>query len=193
MQRGFWFLVSQDISFHLHFWFSLYFWFLSSILIVLRFRISPRYIKHQTYQASLLESASTLMLTYFSIPGLIYVVDSADSTRFEEAKDELFGIISDEQMSKIPVLILANKQDISLASSPEVIIDKMCLSAIPACQPWTITACSATKGYGIKEGLESFSALVKQSRANQVKSPTKSKKTPSKSWNLCEWLHRTTQ
>ena len=108
------------------------------------------------------------------------MVDSADSTRFEEAKDELFGIISDEQMSKIPVLILANKQDISLASSPEVIIDKMCLSAIPATQPWTITACSATKGYGIREGLEVFSDLVKKSRVNQVKSPSKSKKTPKK-------------
>ena len=98
-----------------------------------------------------------------SIPGLIFVVDSADPDRFEEASDELFRIISEAHMSRIPLLILAAKQDLPRASSPEVIIREMRLRELPHYQAWTITACSAKNGEGITKGLEKFSALLEKS------------------------------
>ena len=45
------------------------------------------------------------------ISGLIYVVDSTDTERLVEAKEELDSILDFEDMRGVPVLILANKQD----------------------------------------------------------------------------------
>ena len=43
--------------------------------------------------------------------GLIYVVDSADRERFSEAKRELFNVLDTHEMTGVPVVIVANKQD----------------------------------------------------------------------------------
>ena len=42
--------------------------------------------------------------------GLIFVIDSADTDRIDEARDELHRILSDREMKEAVVLILANKQ-----------------------------------------------------------------------------------
>lgn len=44
--------------------------------------------------------------------GLVFVIDSSDSTRFAEAKTELTSILTDDQMRGVPFVILANKQDL---------------------------------------------------------------------------------
>ena len=44
--------------------------------------------------------------------GLIYVVDSADRERMIEAREELFGIMDSDEMRGVPVVIIANKQDL---------------------------------------------------------------------------------
>jgi len=49
---------------------------------------------------------------YQNSQGLIYVVDSSDRQRFEEAREELFGIVTAPDMEGVPVVILANKQDL---------------------------------------------------------------------------------
>ncbi len=50
--------------------------------------------------------------------GIIWVIDSSDKSRFEEAKDELHRIVQTKK--DIPVLILANKQDMKdYAASPQ--------------------------------------------------------------------------
>ena len=59
------------------------------------------------------ESSRVLWPTYFkNASALIFVVDSSDSRRFEEAKVELDTILLKvHHLRKFPVLILANKQD----------------------------------------------------------------------------------
>ena len=50
---------------------------------------------------------------YFSgTQGLIFVIDSSDSTRLDEAKNELARIIQDREMKDALLLVFANKQDI---------------------------------------------------------------------------------
>lgn len=52
------------------------------------------------------------MHVYF-ITGLIFVVDSSDRNRLWEARDELFRALQNQYMTPgIPVVILANKQDL---------------------------------------------------------------------------------
>ena len=45
--------------------------------------------------------------------GLIFVVDSSDRTRIDEARQELQRIVSDREMRDSLLLVFANKQDVS--------------------------------------------------------------------------------
>ncbi|CAK8694858.1 ADP-ribosylation factor 1-like [Clavelina lepadiformis] len=98
---------------------------------------------------------------YQDAAGLIFVVDSADPSRFNEAKEELLGVIADDQMSQIPVMILANKQDIVCAQPINEVSTQLSLDEIPPSQKWEIHGCSATKGDGVFEALDVFAQMVK--------------------------------
>lgn len=49
---------------------------------------------------------------YSGTQGLIFVVDSSDTARLEEARSELHKIINDREMKDALLLVFANKQDI---------------------------------------------------------------------------------
>jgi small GTP-binding protein len=49
---------------------------------------------------------------YANCRGLVYVVDSSDRQRLNEARDELHTILKDTDMIGVPVVVLANKQDL---------------------------------------------------------------------------------
>ena len=40
------------------------------------------------------------------------MVDSADRERMTEAREELFGILESDEMRGVPVVVIANKQDL---------------------------------------------------------------------------------
>ena len=67
---------------------------------------SPSYTKIYFSQPTCFELFSLLFL------GLIYVVDSADRERMIEAREELFGILESDEMRGVPVVVIANKQDL---------------------------------------------------------------------------------
>ena len=58
---------------------------------------------------------------YASVDAIVFLVDAADRDRFAESKKELDGLLSDESLSKVPVVILGNKIDIPQAASEEEI------------------------------------------------------------------------
>merc|ERR1719245_2596970 len=43
---------------------------------------------------------------------LIYVIDSADTKRFEETQQELQELLAEEKLVNVPILVYANKQDL---------------------------------------------------------------------------------
>jgi len=49
---------------------------------------------------------------YTGTQGLVFVVDSQDRERIEEAKQELHRILSDREMKECLLLVFANKQDL---------------------------------------------------------------------------------
>ncbi|KAK7938574.1 hypothetical protein WMY93_001900 [Mugilogobius chulae] len=82
--------------------------------------------------------------------GLVFVVDAADPERLDEAKVELHRMARCPESQGVPILLLANKQDLPGALTPAQ-VDKACLStssARPRCTThrpaplWTDTACS---------------------------------------------------
>jgi ADP-ribosylation factor related protein 1 len=58
---------------------------------------------------------------YAEAHALIFVIDAADPSRTEESHQELENILSNEDLSGAPVLILANKQDLDNSMSAEEI------------------------------------------------------------------------
>jgi ADP-ribosylation factor protein 6 len=60
-----------------------------------------------------------VLTSHFTIgtQGLIFVIDSSDRARIEEARQELHRIINDREMKESLLLVFANKQDIAGGSS----------------------------------------------------------------------------
>jgi len=104
---------------------------------------------------------------YQNCDGLIFVVDSNDGARIEEAKDELYGILSHPEMREVPVLCFANKQDLPCALSCAELVTRLDLHKIGATHKWHIQATVASSGDGLYEGLEAFTTLVKDYKKNR--------------------------
>ncbi|KAI4488113.1 hypothetical protein M0804_004961 [Polistes exclamans] len=80
---------------------------------------------------------------------LIYVVDSADITRLEETGQELSELLLEEKLSGVPLLVYANKQDLSHSVTAAEIAEGLGLYNIKD-RDWQIQSCVATEGKGVK-------------------------------------------
>lgn len=49
---------------------------------------------------------------YPNTKALVFVIDSSDKDRLEISKQELFLVLQEEELKAVPVVILANKQDV---------------------------------------------------------------------------------
>jgi small GTP-binding protein len=65
---------------------------------------------------------------YNNNDALIFVIDSNDPDRIEEARDELHAMLSDDQLRDTTVLILANKQDLPCAIKVSEVTEKLGMS-----------------------------------------------------------------
>ncbi|TPX39501.1 hypothetical protein SeLEV6574_g07166 [Synchytrium endobioticum] len=90
---------------------------------------------------------------YTGTTGLIYVVDSHDRARMDEARDELHRIVHDREMRDACVLVFANKQDLPGALSPLDVTERLNLHRFRD-RPWLIHPACATTGEGLMEGLQ---------------------------------------
>ena len=77
----------------------------------------------------------------------MFVIDSSDQFRIEESGGELRKILEEDKLSNLPLLILANKQDLNFALAPDEIIDLLNLNNISD-RIWSIVACSAVTKQG---------------------------------------------
>ncbi|KAK7498927.1 hypothetical protein BaRGS_00009736 [Batillaria attramentaria] len=98
--------------------------------------------------------------------GVLYVVDSADRERLVESREELHNVLSSDEMRGVPVVVLANKQDLPGAASVSEVADKMELSKLTS-RKWHIHGTCATSGDGVYEGLKEMSRLVKEFKRSQ--------------------------
>ncbi|RZF37295.1 ADP-ribosylation factor 2 [Nilaparvata lugens] len=85
--------------------------------------------------------------------GLIFVVDSSDRERMDEAAKELQYMMQEDELRDAVVLIFANKQDLPNAMTTSELTDKLGLNQIRN-NNWYIQATCATQGNGLYEGLD---------------------------------------
>merc|ERR1712176_1594333 len=60
---------------------------------------------------------------YQNTSGLIFMVDSNDRDRLDEARDEMHRMLNEDELKDAPLLVLANKQDLPNAMSTSEICD----------------------------------------------------------------------
>jgi len=85
--------------------------------------------------------------------GLIFVVDSNDRERVNEAKEELNRMLGEDELRDSVLLVFANKQDLPNAMTCADLSDKLGLSSIRG-RRWYIQSTCATHGEGLYEGLD---------------------------------------
>lgn len=102
---------------------------------------------------------------YHGADGVIFIVDSSDVSRIGEAQDELFSMVSDEAMrpSGVPVVVVANKQDLPNALKSYELVERMELRELTT-NPWYVQEMCATNGDGIYEGVTMMAQMVKEFR-----------------------------
>merc|ERR1719231_1555028 len=96
---------------------------------------------------------------YQGTEGLIFVIDSSDRDRIEDARNELMKMLADDEMKDAVLLVFANKQDLPNAMSASEVTDKLALQSVRD-RPWFIQSTCATTGDGIYEGLDWLSRAV---------------------------------
>lgn len=128
-------------------------------------------MKFQTYDLGGHRQARKIWRDYFpDIDAVVYLVDSADRERLMESKAELESLLTDNELSKIPFLILGNKIDKPGAPSEDEFRQILGVSHLcpydksspvaPGVRPVQVYMCSLRKRQGYGEGFKWLSGLL---------------------------------
>ncbi|KAH9494757.1 Arf GTPase arf1 [Bulinus truncatus] len=93
--------------------------------------------------------------------GILFVLDSQNEARLAEVKHTLFNILNNPLLSAVPVVILANKQDLTGAMDISELVDRLELTNIKD-RRWLIQGTSAFTGAGVWESLKQMRRLIKE-------------------------------
>mmetsp|Transcript_103301 Transcript_103301/g.126237 ORF Transcript_103301/g.126237 Transcript_103301/m.126237 type:complete len:195 (+) Transcript_103301:106-690(+) len=112
---------------------------------------------------------------YMGTDGIIFVVDSNDKERMSDydddgynksARDELHALLVEDELKNVPVLVLANKQDLPNALSLNEITSQLALNKISN-HKWYIQSCCGLNGDGLYEGLDWLSNTLSKKKRNK--------------------------
>ncbi len=91
------------------------------------------------------------------VHAIVYVVDAADSQRFEESKKTLVEVLESQYMRDKPIVVFANKQDLPTAATAAEIVKSLGLASCK--NSYNVFACTAKVPAGqpvdarLREGL----------------------------------------
>ncbi|XP_036393533.1 ADP-ribosylation factor-like protein 14 [Megalops cyprinoides] len=132
---------------------------------------------------------------YEDTAGLVFVVDSSNKGRLDETKREFEHVLKSEHLKRIPVVILANKQDVPGAVSAAEITEMLNLKKTCGDRDWFVQPCSARTGMGLEEGFRRMVHFVKtpllsmddniKDTVNHLKSKTITAVTMKQGQNCC--------
>ncbi|XP_034294978.1 ADP-ribosylation factor-like protein 14 [Pantherophis guttatus] len=92
---------------------------------------------------------------------LVYVVDSSNKRHLEESKKELELILKHDNIKNVPVVVLANKQDLPGALSAEEITQRLNMKKHCQNRNWYVQPCCALTGQGLSEAFQKVTKFAK--------------------------------
>ncbi|KAJ3041391.1 hypothetical protein HK097_002276 [Rhizophlyctis rosea] len=123
--------------------------------------VTYKNIKFNVWDVGGQDKIRPLWRHYFAgTQGLIFVVDSNDPERLEEARAELHRIVSDRDMQDCAILVFANKQDLPRALNPMQVTEILQLPRLQG-RLWYVHPSCATTGEAqvCKAKFQSFNLL----------------------------------
>ncbi|XP_043965971.1 ADP-ribosylation factor-like 4Ca [Gambusia affinis] len=96
--------------------------------------------------------------------GIVYVVDSVDAERLEEARAELHRITRFQENHGTPLLVIANKQDLPRALDVGDIERQLALSELSPSTPYHVQPACAIIGEGLDEGMDMLYEMIVKRR-----------------------------
>ena len=91
---------------------------------------------------------------------VIYAIDSADRQRLEEAREELFSVLSDDRLRDCALLALANKQDLPGAATVAQVTEALQLRKLRQ-RNWFVQGTCAVNGDGLTEGFTWLADVIR--------------------------------
>ncbi|XP_052096055.1 uncharacterized protein LOC127731163 isoform X1 [Mytilus californianus] len=102
------------------------------------------------------ENIRRLWRHYFlRIRGILFVIDSADKDRIDEAQQLLDELLQNDELLGTPIVVVANKQDLDGAMKEKDIVELLELKQISG-RLCTIQGTSAITGAGIHKALDNI-------------------------------------
>ncbi|KAI6122730.1 ARF SAR [Pisolithus croceorrhizus] len=112
-------------------------------------------IKFQVWDLGGQSSIRPYWRCYFpNTSAIIYVIDSSDHARLSTSRSELLTMLSEDELSGVPLLVFCNKQDIEGALKPDEVSERLGLAGKETSRQWSVRGSCATKGEGLEEGLD---------------------------------------
>ena len=88
-------------------------------------------------------------------------MDSQDDQRLWEAREALSWILHSEEMVGVPLVVLANKQDVPNAQTPSGIAAGLGLAEVKD-RRWFVQGTSALTGAGVLEAMQELATLTRE-------------------------------
>ncbi|XP_052057846.1 uncharacterized protein LOC127698419 [Mytilus californianus] len=119
-------------------------------------------INFTVWDIPFLEDMIPLWVHYFNnTAGIMYVVDSNDGDRLNEAKDILHRILNFDILKEVPLVVIANKQDLPNAISPSEIANVLNLHEVRD-RRWFINGASGTTGNGLNDSMRAMAEAIRK-------------------------------
>ena len=115
---------------------------------------------------------------YPSTEAVVFVIDSNDRERYNEAVGMLQETITHDELSDVPILILANKQDLSDAMTRDEIHNDLIPNKCFANRKWEVFSVSGVSGEGLNDGLDWITAVLTNTTPETEKDMRKRSATP---------------
>jgi len=104
---------------------------------------------------------------YEEAHAIMYVIDAATASSFEDAKSALEKVIRHEHLRGAPLLIVANKQDLPGVINDEELAKFLNLKELDE-RPYMFQAVSAYDGRGIKSGIDWLVEQMEQCKRTET-------------------------
>ena len=96
---------------------------------------------------------------YGKAQAIAFVIDSSDRRRLAETSRVLQEVLDDDTLIGLPLLVLANKQDLPGSMRPDRVAELMGMHSLR--HKWYLQPCSAVTGDGLYEGLEWLNTAIR--------------------------------